>query len=268
MGVRVFIDESGEPGLTNVRTSDTPGASPYFVLAAVVAQRATEVNAKSVLRAFKSKITKQSWRHATQLSHAEKVYFAREAASFNARYFAVISNKATLDEYKDAIDADPQKFYNKCSKYLIELVSAYLSSFGVGADEVSIVFEARNHDYDKLIRYLARVKENPIYPHSRVLSNVNPFSITAVEKGKEDMLEFADLAAHAVYQLTNRSAANFYIPESRYFSEMSRRFAADGMGRILGHGIKCIHSLDQLDLSDEVAEMLRHKRADPRPLRK
>lgn len=267
MTFRVFIDESGEAGISKVRSEGTVGASPYFVMGAAVFQPANEIHARKVLSEVKETISKKSWRHATELDHSAKVLLARRSSEIQGRFFALISNKSTLGDYKELIESDPQKFYNKCLKYLLELVCSYLQRMNVQPDQLSVVLEKRNHDYDAMYRYLAKVKDNPIYQESKSLSILNVFAISAIDKGKEELLEYADLVSHSVYQLTNKSLSNYYIPEPRYFQELCKRFAADDRGRILGSGIKCIHSLDRLELDLDITKILNSSRADPRPMK-
>ena len=158
-----------------------------------------EIAARKLIARLSDEIGKKKWRHATDFDHSTKVYIAREFSKLNVRYFAVISNKATLGDYKKTIEDDPQKFYNKCAKYLLERICAYLAQFKVGDDELSVVFESRNHNYDAMIRYLGKVKANPIYPESKSLGIFNPFAITHRDKDEEPLLKIADLVAHAVY---------------------------------------------------------------------
>ncbi len=255
MTYRVFIDESGEAGISKIRNGTNPGASPYFVVGAVVCSRAAEIQARSVLAACKERIGKSSWKHATDLSHADKVLLAREFGRLPVRYFAVISNKATLEEYKDEIKADAQKFYNKCIKYLLERICAYMIGAGAGEDDLSFVLERRNHDYDAMLRYLDKVKANPIYLQSKSLRILNPFSISTEPKGGEDLLEIADFVAHAVYQCTNKIPQNHFIPEPRYFTELSSRFAGNEKGLLLNTGLKCIHDIAQLELDPDIRRL-------------
>lgn len=268
MPFRVYIDESGETGILKVRDGASPGASPYFVVGAVVFQPATGILAKKRLEDFRSSLGKTKWRHATDLDHAEKVYLSRIAGDLNGRYFAVISRKKTLGEYGDQIEYDPQKFYNKCVKYLLELVCSYLKRVGANEDDISVVLERRNHDYDAMLRFLQKVKENPIYKPSKSLDILNVFSITTTAKGDDPLLEFADLVSHAVFQLTNKTPRNFGIPETRYFVELSRRFAVGPRGEILGYGVKCIHNLESLMLDTEIENLLKSAKGQTIPLKR
>lgn len=255
MKFNIYVDESGEAGIKKVRSGNSPGASPYFVLGAVVCQPTAEIHAKNTLTAFKQQIGKSSWKHATDLGHSEKVFLARELGRLPVRYFAVLSNKNTLKDYKTQIDGDADKFYNKCLAYLLEIICAYLQPRVETEEDLQVILEKRNHDYDRLLRYVSSVRENPIYPQSRALHVLNPFSIRPCPKGEEDMLEIADFVSHAVFQCANRSRSNYEIPEPRYFREIGSRFAGNRHGLALGTGIKCIHSLDQLGLDKDIEDI-------------
>ncbi|WP_322895072.1 MULTISPECIES: DUF3800 domain-containing protein, partial [unclassified Yoonia] len=126
MKFNIYIDESGEAGIGKVRDGSSVGASPYFVMAAVVCQPTAEVLAKNALSDAKDKIGKKSWKHATELGHTQKVFLARELNRLPVRFFAVISRKQTLGSYKSEIKGNAHKFYNKCAQYLLESICSYL----------------------------------------------------------------------------------------------------------------------------------------------
>lgn len=260
----VYIDESGDTGLKTVRTEGAYGASPYFVLAAVVMPSATRVAAKKLLLEIEESIPK-SWKHATELNHMQTVFFCRKAVELNARFFAVVSNKSTLKEYASDIEWSAHKFYNKCSHYLLERVGAYMSQNGFTSEYPDVVFEDRNHDFDKLIRYHQKIKETPHHTEAKYIGLFNPMAFVTRTKSEEPLMKFADLAAHAVYQCVNKIEKNFFITEPRYFEELSTRFACDEKGVILGTGIKCIHSLADIKLDPEVRAKFEKARATPRP---
>ncbi len=259
----VYIDESGDLGIKTVRSEGTLGATPYFVLAAAVMPRAATFVAKNLLKEAEDAIPKQ-WKHATDLNHMQTVYFCRQAASLNVRFFAVISNKATLNEYANEIDWDPHKFYNKCSHYLLECVGKYMALNGFTSEYPDVVFEDRNHNFDTLIRYIQTIKDNPFHTHASYIKHFNPFAFVTRAKSEEPLLKYADLAAHSVYQCVNKIDKNFLITEPRYLNEMSKRFGCDEKGTVLGTGIKCIHSLDDLRLDPEIHDLLQKLRATPR----
>ncbi len=262
MSCLVYIDESGESGIAKIREGRQGGSSPYFVLAAAVMPRAVAINAKRVLDAVNSDLGKK-WSHATDLSHSQTVYWARRSVDVNLRYFAVIYNKATLGAYSERIQKDPQKFYNKCAVYLLERVGKYLLNRGYANEPPTVVFETRNHDYDAMRRYIGKIKDSPMHSDAKYLRMVNPFAITTRSKEEDSLLRYADLASYAVYQCANKTPKNFYIPEPRYFVELSKKFGADQSGKILGNVIKTIHTLEQLNLDTDIESLFRSIKAAP-----
>ncbi len=257
MKFNVYIDESGEAGIDKIRSDGVAGASPYFVMAAVVCQPTAEVLVKNALSDCRERISKKTWRHATDLKHSQKVYVARELNRLPIRFFALMSNKATLGDYKSEIRGNANKFYNKCAKYLLENVCAYLEPHMISENDLRVIFEEMNHDYDAMRRFLLRVKENPLHQSSKSLSILNPFSISTLKKGESELLDVADFVAHAVYQCANRSDHNYGIPEPRYFCELSSRFAGCRQGNPIGHGLKFIHDIDSMGLETEIVQMFR-----------
>lgn len=262
----VYIDESGEAGISKIRSETSSGASPYFVLAAAVMPSAVQIAARKTLDEVESRIPRK-WRHATELTHAQTTYWARYAATNNLRFFAVISNKSTLGTYSERIARDPDKFYNKCAVYLLEKVGEYIAQVGYVQEPPDVVFESRNHDYDAMRRYILKIKENPLHTEARHLSIYNPFAIVSRSKEEEPLLKYADIASYSVYQCANKSEANFFIPEPRYLLELSKRFGVDESGKVLHTGIKCIHKLSDLRLDPEIETTLTQLRGTLPPRR-
>lgn len=255
--LNVYIDESGEAGIAKIREGNSPGASPYFVMAAVVCEPTAEILAKNLVEEVKDRIGRRKWKHATDLKHAQKVFFARELNRLPVRYFAVVSKKSTLGEYSDDIEHNAHKFYNKCAQYLLESICSYIMPHVSSEDDISVYFEEMNHDYDAMIRLLLKVKKNPIRRQSRSLRILNPFCISAIKKGRNEMLEIADFVAHAVYQCANVSETNFGIPEPRYFTELSSRFAGGRQHSPIGTGLKFVHDLADVGLEPAIEEMFK-----------
>ena len=146
---------------------------------------------------------------------------------------------------------------------ILECICGYLSKYVNSADDIKVVLERRNHDYDAMLRYLQAVKANPIYGPSKSFTYLNPFGISTKAKGEDDMLEIADFVAQAIYQCTNRSVSNFGIPEPWYFLEIGSRFAGNKQNKPLGSGIKCIHSLEGLGLDHDIQKTFENLRVKP-----
>ncbi|MFQ1700066.1 DUF3800 domain-containing protein [Loktanella agnita] len=263
MKFNIYIDESGEAGIAKVRSTSSGGASPYFVMAGVVCQPTAEVLAKNAFRDAKDRIGKKSWKHATELGHSQKVFLARELNRLPVRFFTVVSNKATLGDYKIDINGNAHKFYNKCAQYLLENICTYLAPHVESDDDLAVYFEKMNHDYDAMRRFLGKVKSKPIYPQSKSLSILNPFGISTLKKGESEMLEISDFVAHAVFQCSNSTEANFNIPEPRYFVELSSRFAGDENGCPIGSGIKFIHDIGMMRFEPAIEKMFSDARVQP-----
>lgn len=227
----------------------------------MVVQPASQILARKRFEKIRTILAKEKWRHATELNHQSKVFIAREMSKLHVRYFAVVSNKSTLGSYKGFINANAQKYYNKCLVYLLESICSYLIRFGVAESDVGVVLEERNHDYDALLRYVQKVRATPLYPQSRSLRILNPFAISTRRKGEDSCLDCADFVAHAVYSCVNKTPNNFNIPEDRYFREISPRFACDEMGRVDGVGLKCIHNIEMLELDEDIKRTFLTSRA-------
>lgn len=262
MSCKIFIDESGDAGIKKIRDENSRGASPYFVMAAAVIPSKSIGDANELLKAIREDIPK-NWKHATDLTHPQTVHFARKASKLDMRIFAVISKKSTLGAYKNTIDQDSHKFYNKCAVYLLECVGSYLSTKGMFDCDPDIIFEDCNHDFDKLRRYIRAIKNKPKHTRAHFLKCFNQFGIVTRTKTEEPLLQFADLVAFSAYQCVNKTATNFEIPEPRYLRELEPRFGADQKGTVLEHGLKCIHSLDQLELDDDIKAMFMGLKAPP-----
>ncbi|MGH1577532.1 DUF3800 domain-containing protein [Planktotalea sp.] len=263
MKCTVFIDESGETGIGKIRENGKRGASPYFVLAAAVMPSAIQIVARKLLKQVQDEIPK-NWKHATDLNHRQTVFFCRAAATVNMRIFAVVSKKSTLKGYSEQIEHDSHKFYNKCTQYLLECVGQYLKGKGLFSSDPDVIFEGRNHNFDTLRRFIGSVKEKPLNPRAQFLECFNPFGFVERAKDEEDLLKFADLAAHAVYQCVNKTGNNFNIPEARYIVELQSRFGADENGKVLGYGLKCIHSLEEVDVDKDIQNTWKSLSAKPR----
>lgn len=173
--------------------------------------------------------------------------------------FGVVSNKLTLGGYAPQIGQDSNKFYNKCSEYLLEKLGGFLIEENIGPESVSIIFEERNHDYSALLSYIKKVRENPLHPEAKKLSAINPFSISFEKKQKEKCFFLSDFGAHALYSCFNKSRHNFEIPETRYLQELRNVFHRDEeTKKICGTGIKFIQTLSHIQADEDVNEFLRN----------
>lgn len=258
MSYTIFVDESGDSGIGNVRSDNGRGATQYMVIAAAALRDEAVSRAEHILREAQKKIGRE-WRHVTRLRHQDTVFIARKVSQIDVVLFAVISNKKTISEsLKEHWGS--QEYYNKCVCYLLERVGKYMKEKSdEGGLRHKILFEKRNHDYQKMKNYISTVRHNPIYHESKFLEYVNVDAIEIIEKGEHICLHLADIAAHSVYQCVNKSNNNHNIPEPRYFLELRDRFWCNQSGELLNFGIKPIHSLKDLRLDDEISHIIKNR---------
>lgn len=195
--------------------------------------------------------------HCSNLSHFQKLFFAREIIKCNLRFFGVISHKATLGVYRHRISTDDKKYYNKCVQYLLERVGWFLEARSINKRDVSIVFEKSNCDYEMMRRFLERVQSNPHHEMTKKLQNVDVSAINPKTKAEEPLLKIADLVAHSLFKCVDKHKDNYDIPEARYLKELAPRFFGHPDDeKVLGAGLYCVHSPWEAKLDPEVRQMV------------
>ena len=159
----LYVDESGEAGIRKVRADGAPGASPYMTLgAALIADRHRE-DFEATLEAIREEVRKKQL-HCSELNHYQILHYGRRLMGLEMALFGVISRKDTLGQYKDRIDGDSHKYFNKCVQYLLERVGWYMEAHSIPKSDVAIVFEKANRDYSRMENFLWQVQSNPLQP--------------------------------------------------------------------------------------------------------
>ncbi|UYY78664.1 DUF3800 domain-containing protein [Sphingomonas sp. R1] len=203
--------------------------------------------------------------HCSNLDHFQKLHFIRRLSKHKKRLFGVISYKKTLGGYKDAIDDNHKLYYNKCAQYLLERVGSFMKENDIPSNNLNIVFEEGNFDYDKLRGLLYTCQRNPKHPNTALLSHIEVENISVKAKPEEPLLQMADLVAHALYKCVDKQDKNHFISEPRYLRELSPRFFGDPKTRsVAGAGLYLVHKIDDLDLDPEVKEVILAMLAEPR----
>lgn len=257
----LYIDESGEAGIRNVRSGSSLGASPFMTLGAVLTESRRKSEIERCLQRVQKLIGKRNGLHCAQLSHSQKVFYTRSIASQPVICFGLISRKGTLGNYGNRIGHNPRKFYNKCAQYLLERVGKFLQDFAIRADDVDVVFEEGLFDYATLRAFIGICQKNPKHPDTAYLRNINIAKLKSAKKSEESLLQLADLVAHSLYQTVHKSDKNHNIPEPRYLKELQHRFYADGKtGEVLSHGIKLVHELEDIKFDADVELFIRDLR--------
>ncbi len=248
----LFVDESGDAGISRVRTVDNDGATPYMTLGAVLIENSVFGELRSTLRQLCEDFEKSDI-HCKNLNHFQKIHFAKAFSQMPLISFGVISLKETLGWYKGKIDKDSKLYYNKCAQILLECVGEYVNSAGIKAEELDIIFEKGNFAYEKLRNLIRVCQRYPIHPRVRLLKNLDADRISATPKADETLLQLSDLVAHSLFKCIDKPHACHEISEPRYLIEIGNSFYCDtDNGEIIGKGIKPIHSLTDLRLDREI----------------
>lgn len=259
----LFVDESGDAGITKVREGiDGKGASPMLVLAGCLVPEVAEAKLLELLGTISGDIRKSDL-HCSKMNHLQVAKYAREVGlSAKIKCFAFVSTKSTMGEFKGQIlgKGQEQKYYNKCVSYFLERVGHFMLLNNIPGECLDIVFERRDgHDYGKLKNYIRAIKNKPIDPRlGYYLEPIVPGRITSVPKAENRLLCYPDLVAYAVAAALNSSAANFGVPEQRYLRELKGLFFEDSESGAIGEfGLKLFKRFDlKLDktTSDFVAK--------------
>lgn len=253
----IFIDESGEAGIAKVRSESSGGASPYMTLGASLISNRSRKAIEDTLEKIGTDIGKESL-HCSQLKHYQLIHFVRQITKQKMRLFGVISRKETLGAYKVAISDNSGMYYNKCAQYLLERVGWFMESRKIPPENLDIIFEKANIDYEKMRNLLRSCQSNPQHQKTRKLQHIDIRNITEKKKSEEPLLQLADLVAHALYKCVDKQDKNFGIPEPRYLRELAPHFFGHPETRkVVGAGLYCVHRTSDLNLDSEVAEVFK-----------
>ena len=134
----------------------------------------------------------------------------------------------------------------------------------ISCDNVVIVFEKANIDYDKMKNLILTCQRNPIHQKTKYLMKINVNQIYVKKKREEPLLQIADLVAHSLYKCVDKSENNFGIVEPRYIRELSSRFFWNPEDdKIIGAGIFCVHSIKHLELDPDAEEIISNMKSTP-----
>jgi len=241
----LFVDESGDAGISQVRTENSKGASPYMTLGAVLVPNVLMEKIRGDLDAFRNKITKKDSFHCNNLGHENKVRFSEFLTQQRVVCFGVVSLKETLGKYKEDINSDSCFYYNKCAQYLLERLGIFLKENNIPKNKVSIIFEEGNFDYDKLKNLIRKCQNKQVHPNSKYLKRIDANQIYKKNKDEESLLELSDLVAHSLYRAIYGGEKNVF--ESRYLNNIKDKFFKRN-ATIIGNGIYTVHSVEHLNL--------------------
>lgn len=159
-----FVDEAGDPGLTNVRPIDAVGSTEWLCLGAVVLRAKHEPKIASWVDEIKHKagIRTQADLHYRNLPDFRKRIICTEIAKLPIRAFVLASNKKNMRRHKNEQAervGSQQWFYNYCLRLLLERITEYCyrnakSEDGIGTRFLKIVYSERGgHSYGQTTAY-------------------------------------------------------------------------------------------------------------------
>jgi len=255
----LFVDESGDQDLDKFRTDERQfGSDPYLVFGGVLIPTKHLDGYRAFLNELRAELDVKAL-HCTDLSHLKRCCFARRVVSLRVLLFGVVSKKATIEDYRKQIEGDKEKqdYYNKCAGYLLERVGHFMHDEKIGSDQLSVVFEKKTHDYQRLRNYVRQIGTTPFDRRANYLSRIDPLSIRAEGKKEEPLLGLADLASFSIYQAFAETKSNFSIPEQRYLREIKEKFWKNPeTGQIANHGIKFIKGPVNMKLSGKTSDFV------------
>jgi len=256
-GFTFYVDESGDSGTSNIRSSSGGGASPFMVLGGVMIADCEREKLHSSLEQISSHLGVPQL-HCKNLNHHKQVFYARTVGGLDLTCFGVVSDKNTLQGHSQIEGQEAFRYYHKCVQYLLEQLCKYLNHEGIDPNLVSIVFEETGAlQLPQLRSFISYCIDYPKQQQSKILGILNTSKFFVQKKKDEPLLQYADLVANSLYQCVNKSSANYCIPETRYINELRFKFWANPQNNLInGFGIKPIHNLNNLNLDADVSEFL------------
>ncbi|MDX6576381.1 MAG: hypothetical protein QOE96_2334 [Blastocatellia bacterium] len=245
-----YIDEAGDDGFTAY-------SSEWFVLSAVVTEKATDANDVKVIDVVRRKLSKPAKKplHFRKLKHHQKVPYIAELAAADVAAVSVLIHKASLSQ--------PEKFnkehrlYHYAVRLLLERVSWLCRDFkhSTGDGSVQVVFSNRGGmSYDAISDYLENlltsakltVGGEPLYDVRIAPGIIDPSKVSTYSHGKRMGLQLADAVASGIY---NALETRYEFTEDRY-ARMLKPIVYCHNGKYLGYGLKFFPDISKMFDSD------------------
>lgn len=274
----VYIDEAGDDGIRNFRTSGSGGTSPWLTIACCIVSPANELKLPmwrdEIISRFGPRKKKRDL-HFTDLNHDQRVVACQHLATLPVRLAVVMSNKTNIPNHpRRDLFVVKNTLYSYLCRYLIERVSDYcrrraeksiLESF-----PAKIIFSRRGGmNYDDFQTYLRTLKRKQLEEKSEEVTihwdSIDIDAVEAMDHKNRAGLQLADIVASAFNQAV---VPNFYgNVEPRYATLLADRMLITADGRYLGYGVKPVPRLDEMTLTKEQREIFnfysRKRRAGP-----
>jgi hypothetical protein len=219
---RAYIDESGDEGFKFRKSSNEEASSDWFVLAAFVTRKKTDLEVVKVIDQVRQEFQLNPRKHIhwKNLKHPQKVRYTQIIAALQARIIAVCVHKPSLLEPETFQDRYRLYFY--AVRYLIERISWLARDFHNpdkwgGDGTVQLIFSNRQGmSYSEMKDYLRLLeKQKQIGRDIRIEFDKIPIDKLGTQTpGRSMGLQLADAVAGAFFNAIERD--KFGNTEPRY----------------------------------------------------
>jgi hypothetical protein len=219
---QAYVDESGDEGFKFRKSSDEEASSDWFVLAAFVTRKRTDLETVKVVDQVRQEFQLHPRKHIhwKNLKHPQKVRYAQIIAALQARIIAVCVHKPSLLEPEKFQDRYRLYFY--AVRYLIERIS-WLARDRHNPDKwggdgtVQLIFSNRQGmSYNEMRDYLRLLeKQKQVGKDIRIEFDKIPIDkLETRTPGRSMGLQLADASAGAFFNAIKRD--KFGNTEPRY----------------------------------------------------
>jgi hypothetical protein len=273
----VYIDEGGDDGIRNFRSSGDGGASPWLVIGGCIVSAENDTSIPKwrddILKAFPSKQKRDL--HFKDLDHSQRLHVCQEIAKLPVRLSVIMSNKTTIPLHprKDLFQKKNTLYWYLC-RYLVERVSnwcARRTRRGLappGNGMAKLIFSRRGGlDYTDFQSYLQRLKENHATDPTKIdWSVIDIAAVDALDHANRAGLQIADTPPSAFLRAV--SPDRYGNVEPHYAKLLDPRMMLNEQGYVIGTGVKPVPRIDQMQLTEAEREIFnfymgKRKRAGP-----
>jgi hypothetical protein len=273
----VYIDESGDTGLKNVKPNSEGGATEWLVLSAflVAIQHDSQMVSwvQDVQSEFKSK---RRDLHFNKLLPFKKGLVCGALAQKDAKCFVVMSNKPNIENYENKkLGEERSWLYWWLTRLLLERVTDYCErqtpAAQVGKDKLRIFFSRRGGlTYDDFKNYLDLLRHQSVNKllHLKTgdikWSMIDTNEVHVRDHSERAGLQLSDVIAGAFYEAVERNRGEIEHCEPSYAKSLKPIVASSASGNVMSYGIKTMPSLWEMDLEDEQKAVFEHFGYSPR----
>jgi Protein of unknown function (DUF3800) len=260
----VYIDESGDTGLHNVKPNSPTGATEWLVLSAFLVKIENDSKMVSWVRDAQADFTNgRRDLHYNKLLPFKKTLVCGALAKKDARCFVALSNKPNIENYKNEnLGSEKAWLYWWMTRLLLERVTEYCERHTPekqrGINKLRIVFSRRGGlTYDDFKAYLDLLRYQSVNKLLRLnagdikWSMIDTKEILIRDHTERAGLQLADLIAGAFYEAVERNRGGAENCDPSYAKLLRPLMTLSGKGGIMGYSIKTMPSLWEMQLLPE-----------------